>query len=412
MTTFNNSNNSEYCQDALSQSPLVTELEDMFGSIPYKHLLDTITSARIRAFSPLGRPGYALESLLKGMLASYYLNLESTAHIVRRLQEDTILAVTCGFDPRDIPHRSTFSRFKEKLSENQDLVDQCLDHMTSELKSLLPRFGEVVAVDSTPIRSHSNPDKRYISDPEAGWIAKGGPGKNKDWRFGYRLHMVVDSATELPISKELTLSKVQDIQEILPLLRETKKRLPWFAPDVVLADKGYDSGDNCYGIVKEFDASPVIPLSPKTKEQPPEITGSPAAPYCPARLPLIYRSWDKNKGIQYACPARIGRTVCPDVHECGLKTVWIRPVHDYRRFGYRIKRGTEQWGRLYRKRSAIERTYSRLKQTRRLEGHCFRGFDSVNIHSTLSVLVMQAVALAKAKVGEMDDIRACVRQVG
>lgn len=412
MTTFYGNKNTEYCQDDLSQSPLVTELEDMFGSIPYKHLLNTIDTERIRAFSPLGRPGYTLESLLKGMLASYYLNLESTAHIVRRLQEDTILAITCGFDPRDIPHRSTFSRFKKKLTKYQGMVDQCLNQMTTELKSLLPGFGEVVAVDSTPVRSHSNPSKRLVSDPEAGWIAKGGPGKNKDWRFGYRLHMVVDSATELPLSKELTLSKVQDMQEILPLLRVTKKRLPWFNPDVVLADKGYDSGDNCYGIVKEFDASPVIPLSPKTREQPPEITGSPAAPYCPARLPLIYRSWDKDKGIQYTCPARAGRVICPMEKGCGLKTVWVRPVHDYRRFGYRVKRGTKQWEELYRKRSSIERTNSRLKQTRRLESHCFRGFDNVNIHSTLSVLVMQAVALARAKVGEMDEIRTCVRQIG
>ena len=291
------------------------------------------------------------------------------------------------------------------------MVDQCLNQMTTELKSLLPGFGEVVAVDSTPVRSHSNPNRQPVSDPEAGWIAKGGSGKNKDWRFGYRLHMVVDSATELPISKELTLSKVQDMQEILPLLRETKKRLPWFDPDVVLADKGYDSGDNCYNIVKEFDASPVIPLSPKTKDPAPEITGSPAAPYCPAGLPLVYRSWDKNKGMQYQCPAKVGRVVCPLEQECGLKMVWVRPVHDYRRFGYRVKRGTEEWERLYRKRGSIERTYSRLKQTRRLEGHCFRGYDSINIHATLSVLVMQATALSRARTGHMDELRVCVRQV-
>ena len=412
MTTFYANNNNEYCQAELIQSPIVTELEGIFASIPYKHLLDTIVSERIRAFSPLGRPGYLLESLLKGILASYYLNLESTTHLVRRLQEDTILAVTCGFHPHDIPHRSTFSRLKKKLSFYQGLVDQCLNQMTTELKSLLPGFGEMVAVDSTPIRSHSNPNKQHVSDPEAGWIAKGGSGKNKEWRFGYRFHTVIDTSLELPISKKLTLAKVQDVQEMLPLLRETKQSLPWFDPGVIIADKGYDSGDNCYGIVQEFDASPVIPLSPKTKEPPPEITGSPAAPYCPARLPLIYRSWDKNKGIQYACPAKVGRVVCPLAQECGLKMVWVRPVHDYRRFGYRVKRGTEQWVRLYRKRGTIERTYSRLKQTRRLESHCFRGFESINTHATLSVLVMQSVALTKAKKGQLDELRACVRRVG
>ena len=243
----------------------MAELEGMFRSVPYRHLLGTITSAKTRAFSPLGRPGYALESLLKGVLASYYLNLASTAQIVRRLQEDALLAVICGFDPRDIPHRSTFSRFQKKLIRNQDLVDRCVDHTASGLKSRLPGFGEVVAVDSTPVRSHSNPDKRYISDPEAGWIAKGGSGKNKGWRFGYRLHIVGDVVSELPISKKVTLAKVQDVQEILPLLRDTKAELPWFDPDIVLADKGYDSSDVYKGIVEEFDATPIIPLSAKTK---------------------------------------------------------------------------------------------------------------------------------------------------
>jgi len=390
----------------------VAELEVMFASIPYRQLLDTIMSKKTRAFSPLGRPGYLLESLLKGLLASYYLNLESTAHLVRRLQEDTVLSVTCGFDPRDIPHRSTFSRFKKKLTKYQDMVDQCLNQMTTELKSLLPGFGEVVAVDSTPVRSHCNPNKQLVSDPEAGWIAKGGSGKNKDWRFGYRLHMVIDAISELPISKKLTLAKVQDVKEMLPLLREIKKRSPWFDPAVVIADKGYDSGDNYCGIVKEFDASPVIPLSPKTKEPPPEITGSPAAPYCPGGLSLVYRSWDSKKGIQYMCPAKAGRTVCPMGQSCGLKMVWVRPVHDYRRFGYIIKRGTEEWEDFYGKRGSIERVNSRLKQTRRLEGHCFRGFEAMNLHTTLSVLVMQAVALARAKGGQMDRVRVCVRQVG
>ena len=412
MTIFNNSENSEYCQDEFSQSPLVTELEDMFVSIPYKHLLDTIVSERIRAFSPLGRPGYLLEPLLKGVVASYYLGLKSTAHIVRRLQEDTILAVTCGFDPRDIPHRSTFSRFSKKLSKYQDMVDQCLNQMTTELKSLLPEFGKVVAVDSTPVRSHSNPNKQLVSDPEAGWIAKGGSGKNKEWRFGYRFHTVVDARTELPISKKLTLAKVQDVQELLPLLRETKKQLSWFGPNVVIADKGFDSGNNYQGIVQEFDANPIIPLSARRESPPPEITGSPAAPYCPAGLSLIYRSWDRKKGVQYACPAKAGRAICHMAEECGLKTVWIRPVRDYRRFGYRVKRGTKEWAELYRLRGSIERVYSRLKQTRRLEAHCFRGFESINIHVTLSVLVMQSVALAKAKAGQIDEIRVCVRPVG
>lgn len=412
MTIIYGNKEARYCQDTLGESPVVSELGDIFACIPYKNLLKTILSERTRAFSPLGRPGYSFETLLRGVLASYYLGLKSTAHIVRRLQEDTILAVTCGFDPSNIPHRSTFSRFIKRLSKHQGLVDDCLNQMTSELRAMLPGFGEVVAVDSTPVRSHCNPNKQPVSDPEAGWIVKGGSGKDKDWRFGYRLHMVVDAHYELPISKKQTLAKIQDVQMLLPLLRETKKNLSCFAPDVVLADKGYDSGDNFQGVVQEFDASLIIPLAAKTKEAPLEVTGSPAAPYCPAGLSLVYRSWDRNKGIQYQCPERASRAICPMLLKCGLKTIWVRPVHDYRRFGYRIKRGTEQWKELYRQRGSIERVNSRLKQTRRLESHCFRSFDAVNIHTTLSVLTMQALALATVKAGHMDEIRVCVRPIG
>jgi len=84
---------------------------------------------------------------------------------------------------------------------------------------------------------------------------------------------------------------------------------------------------------------------------------------------------------------------------------------DYRGFGYRIKRGTDDYKGYCRKRVSVERVNSRLKQTRRLEGHCFRGFDMVNTDTTLSVLVMEAVALAKAKAGQVDQIRVCVRRI-
>lgn len=36
----------------------------------------------------------------------------------------------------------------------------------------------------------------------------------------------------------------------------------------------------------------------------------------------------------------------------------------------------------------------------------------MNTHASLSVLVLQAVALTKAKAGQLDELRVCVRQVG
>jgi hypothetical protein len=185
--------------------------------------------------------------------------------------------------------------------------------------------------------------------------------------------------------------------------------LPWFSPDAIAADRAYDKYDHYEAIVKEFGAEPIIK---HVKHSEYELTGLPAAPICPGGLPMIYRSWDKKKGLQYECPERAGRAICPLAQGCTIKTTWIRPVKDYRQFGYHITRGSEEWQALYRKRVAVERCNSRLKETRRLAKHQFRGFKRISVHATLGVLAMMAVALSKAKCGDLEQVRVCARKIG
>lgn len=414
MTTFNDNAYPERRQVTFS-SPLAEELEGIFASIQYQELLRAILQERTRAFSPLGRFGYPLEWLLKGVVASHYLGVKSTAAIVRRLQEDEVLALTCGFDPENIPHRTTFSRFIGKLRRYQHLLDACLNQAATELSQLLPGFGEIVAVDSTPVRTHSNPNKETKSDPQGGWIVKEGDGEHKKYIFGYKLHLITDVKYELPVYKKQTKAEVQDVEMMLPPLKEAREVLPWFAPKAVIGDRGYDSHDNFEGIVKDFQADPIIPLIAKGGGSVPEVTGTPAAPVCAAGLPLIYRGWDKSRGLKYQCPEAAGKASCPILLGCTLadpkRILWVRPVHDYRRFGFRIKRGTDEWKEIYRKRVSAERCFSGLKDFRRLEDHCFRYFDRINTHTTLSVLTMQAMALAEAKAGRTNRVRVRARQV-
>ena len=180
------------------------------------------------------------------------------------------------------------------------------------------------------------------------------------------------------------------------------KRLTFL--QTVLMDGNYEIFEE---IAKEFDAEPVI----KHANPLPEITGSPAAPICPGGLCLIYQSWDKSKGLQYQCPERAGKASCPLTEKCRLKTIWIHPVRDYRRFGYRIARGSEEWSSRYRKRVAVERAISRLKDKRRLNAHYFRSSRKISLHCTLSVLTMNAMALSQIQAGKLNKIRATARKV-
>jgi transposase len=395
----------------LNNTPLSSELDSIFECISYKELEKAILAKRTRAFSPLGRFGYSISSLLKAYIAGYVIGVKNTNDLIRRLQEDPILSTVCGFDYKNPPCKRTFIRFLKKLLQHQDLIDNCLNEITDRLGSILPGFGKSVAIDATPVHSHSDPDnKRSLSDSKAGWVFREG-NENKRWVFGYRLHLVVDTNYELPIQKETTINGDKECMVALPILRKAKEHYLWFNPEVVICDKGYDSSAVFEGIVTEFDADPIIKVKGSSTGKTKEITGSPSNPICPGGLPLIFKQWDKQKGLRYKCPEQEKRAFCPLPDRCQIKTAWIKPGHDFRRFGYRIKRGTKEFDNIYSRRTAVERVNSRLKDKRRLDAHCTRGFDKINLHCTLSVLAMNAMALAKAKAGQLYQIRCSSRLV-
>jgi len=53
-----------------------------------------------------------------------------------------------------------------------------------------------------------------------------------------------------------------------------------------------------------------------------------------------------------------------------------------------------------------------LKETRRLTKYQFRGFVCISVHATLAVLAMMAIALSKAKQGQLEDIIVYARRIG
>jgi len=391
----------------LDFTPLPKELGEVFKVIPYQGLLKSISAERTRAYSPLGRPGYPLEAMLRAYLASFLIRgISSIADLVERLQSDIVFALDCGFDiTKPIPHRSTFSRFVKKLVKHQPLVEKCLIEITNRLRDLLPDFGKIACIDATPVPSWSNPSKEPASDPDAGLMFKGMVrGRNK-WVFGYRFYIISDAVYELPIGIELTDAGNMERTVLMPLLRKVSQQFKWFKPSAICADAGFDKYENFEGVVKEFDADPIFALIKKV-----EVYGSPNAPYCRAGLPLIFKGWRKHE-LVYVCPHRSGKLECPHPKKCGHSTIILHPVHDYRKFGYRIQRDTKEWKKLYDKRSSAERVNSRLEK-RRLKSHCFRIRDRINLHVTLSTIAMLAMALSKAYVGQLDDIRVCGRRIG
>jgi len=182
--------------------------------------------------------------LRRCFLVGYYKSIGTLAELSRYLEDHREIASVCGFrEDEPTPSRSTFSRFISRLTKHQDLLDECLKIIADGLKDLLPDFGKAVAIDCTPVSTYSNPDNEPVSDPEAGWMVREGSPR-KQWEFGYRLHLIVDTKWELPIAKEVTLAGDGEKKATIPLLQKAKDSLTWFKPNAIIADKAYDKYDH------------------------------------------------------------------------------------------------------------------------------------------------------------------------
>ena len=389
------------------------DIKAFLNSVDATALLARLRQYRWTGSRWRGRSGYSIESLWRALLLGYILNTPSTSSLIRRLQDDPRLRRICGFTT--LPHRSTFSRFFARVSLHLDLVQLANTTATNRLREYLPNLGNKVAVDSTFVRSHSNPKRHQISDTEATWTAKTstspGAKNGKEWSFGYKLHMVADAEYGIPLWSYLTTASRNDTLELPTLLDGAASAYPWFRPGYVIGDKGYDSQANHSHVIQK-GAVPVIHIRrAKNQELQDGLYTNEGVPTCIGKVPMEYVSTDPEKGRLYRCPDggcalrdRKGVRYCHD-------EIWEKPEDNPRLFGM-IRRDSQEWKHLYSLRQAIERIFKSMKQSRRLEDHCLRGFLKIATHAALAVLAFSATVLARLRLGNADG-RPCwmVRKV-
>ena len=371
--------------------------------------------ARLQEYRPTGRPGYPLVALWRSYVASFVLNLPHTNALIRRLSEDAELRAICGFgDP--LPHRTTFNRFIQRLSHHSDLVEACFVQITGELKKLLPDLGQEVAIDSTTVRSHSNPNRKRISDPEASWTAKNSAGAKeggKEWFFVMKLHMVADANYGLPLAAVVTTAKRNDSPLLPQLVEQAETSHGWFGPTAAMADRGYDSRAN-HDFLIGRGTLPIIHIrkSSATNHLYEGIYTEKGVPTCLGQVPMEYVDSHPEFGHLYRCRGEgchLAGSNKGGVRYCDSE-VWEGPGGNPRLFGA-VRRDSQEWKDLYAKRQAVERVFKSLKESRRLNRHCVRGLRQVTLHALMSVLTFQATALVRVLDGEREWMRWMVRKV-
>ena len=189
--------------------------------------------------------------------------------------------------------------------------------------------GDVIAVDSTPVKAYSQrslDNRTGRSDPDA----RVGRGK-RGFILGYRVHTACCADSEMPLAFTVAPCNENDKVYFKPLLERVHRLGVRFS--MVVADAQYSSR-KVRATAEDYGAEPVIPVRRDSK-------------------------------VKEAL--RVGK--------------------DF------IIRGASRLVGLFRRRMSVERLFSRAKDGLMLGSLRVRGLEQVCIHATLSLTAMLTVAL-------------------
>ncbi|WP_206922284.1 transposase, partial [Alicyclobacillus suci] len=213
--------------------------------------------------------------------------------------------------------------------------------------------------------------------------------------FGYKFHLAVDTASELPVALDVTPANVFDGEMAAPLLEHVVTTHGWKI-DFVMMDAGYDQVKN-YETVRQYGAQAIIAMNKRGEKEPPEGIASDGTPRCTMGYNMVYWGADGDR-LKFRCPHAVGKVDCPlGIAACSESNYGMvvkkRITEDIRRY-CTPHRGTQNWKLLYNERTAVERCNARLKTNLTANDVHVRGIRKVKAYMFLNAIVLLASALA------------------
>jgi len=382
-------------EDALKIQPQ-SRLEKIINTLDYKPVLDKFNRPDGKS-GPKPYPPYAM---LNALIAMRLENMNSFSQLVERLKYDAYLRYVCGFEVfGKTPSIASFSRFYSKIIE-----DDCLKVLFSSVVNQAEEMGlldlSAVAIDSSKVEAYEKavPNKKIAKDGKsANWGIKSDTNGNPIKWFGYKLHIVTDVKSGLPVAIKVTPANVTDasvVEEILELTaKNIHSRIYYY-----LMDSGYDQ-NNVYSLIRDkYQAQAIIALNNRSAKQPKAGLDWDGTPICSAGYRMVY--WGSYKGEnKFRCPHVLGKCNCPFgsawCSESNYGMVVKTRVKDDPRLFCTPHRGTVNWQKLYNLRTYSERCFSRFKENLGLEtGLTVRKIKKVEAHAYLCAITMIAAVIS------------------
>jgi transposase, IS5 family len=194
-------------------------LEEMEQVVPWGKLCAVIEPHYPKSGN--GRRPKELEQMLRIYFLQQWFNLADPA-VEEALYDSTTLRQFVGIDlgAEPVPDETTVCRFRHLLEEHK-LGEQILGTVNLHLEAKGVRITTGTIVDATLIHAPSSTKNRDQSrDPEMHQTRKG-----KNWYFGMKAHVGVDSKTKVIHTAVATAANVSDVAMLPDLLHGEETRV-------------------------------------------------------------------------------------------------------------------------------------------------------------------------------------------
>lgn len=404
-------------EEAETCSPICERIAAVIEALDAERLLHRLDAER----GLTGRDDYPNRSLWHCLVAFGCLGVAEATCGLRYLELSAELRRLCGMQSKkDIPSKHAFYRFEKRLLEHLDLLEEMFATLVRRLPALLPGFGQRLATDSTKVHSLAN-GRKAAADPDASWkkyqhiyVDETGQARKSavKW-FGYKLHLLVDAVYELPIAAFASTARDNDYTHFPALWNKAKANLPELknvAKSNAL-DKGYDE-TKVHQLLWADGVVPIIPLRDLTEEEN-QVLLPEHQQVCPRGDALRFDGFESaRQALRYdrpaSCPKVSGRGYCELSAGCRQTLSRVRIEDETLRHLGPVPRDSKKFQRLYRGRTAAERVNSRLKEHWGLDCMRRRGLGRVKIWAMLSLLCLNAFAVARAEKGLIQEVRKTV----
>jgi transposase len=291
-----------------------------------------------------GRPPRKPMGVFKALIVKRLQQVPSDRELYRRLWNDADMREICDLEAEQKPyHPSQLTRFRNRIGTKR--LERIMRKIVRKLLKAGVISGETIMMDATFVKAYSKRDPHQNSQGSSDSEAR--VGRNgKTYELGYKVHVAADAKSDLPLAVI-----------VAPANENEKKHAS-----------------------RLFDKAVRV-----TREQ---------------AKTLIADSQYSSRKLRNHASANGVRTVIPYPANQRRREKRLLRVDRYFR-----THGPARDKRTYRRRAAVERMNSRLKEHLSLNRHRVRGLKNITIHALLCTITMLITALAAVMLERVEKAR-------